>query len=114
MSVKTFISPNSEVPISKVAYSVSLVRLNTVNGTPILLLKFPLLDNVLPFCLKIDANISFVVVFPLEPVIATEFKRLNLFLYALASCSKANEVSFTFTSDGRVGNMFSKFMSSLE
>ena len=51
------------------------VKRNNVNGTPISLLKLPFVNNTasgLPaVCCRMDAVISFTVVLPEEPVIAT-------------------------------------------
>ena len=73
MSHISGISPGWPVPISNTAAWKLLSSRHTVRGSPIVLLKFPMVFRVWYLREKTSNNISLVVVFPLLPVTATVY-----------------------------------------
>ena len=63
------ISPLRFIPSSNIPASCSGRTSKTERGKPVSEFKFPFVDTVLYFLEYIEAKISFVVVFPLDPVI---------------------------------------------
>ena len=70
MSQSSLICPSPRIPISTTQTSVSFVMERSVKDNPISLLKFFCVEHTLNLEERILLIISFVVVFPLEPVIA--------------------------------------------
>ena len=74
--VNLAISPICLAPISTMQNLVFSVQRNTVNGTPISVLKLPCVATVSPANERIELKYSLVVVFPCEPVMPITFNPL--------------------------------------
>ncbi len=65
------ISPGALMPISTAAARWPALSFRSVSGTPIWLFRFPSFLSTGPFCFRMPASISLVVVLPFEPVMPT-------------------------------------------